>query len=41
VDNGRIERVNLNQWANPCAGVTQRASLPDRREAIATQKPRV
>jgi len=24
---GRIERVNLNQWANPCAGVTQRASF--------------
>jgi hypothetical protein len=27
--NGRIERVNLNQWANPCAGVTQRVSFPN------------
>jgi len=26
---GRIERVNLNQWANPCAGVTQRVSFPN------------
>ena len=27
---GRIERVNLNQWADPCAGVSRapRASLP-------------
>jgi len=26
---GRIERVNLNQWVNPCAGVTQRVSFPN------------
>lgn len=26
---GRIERVNLKQWANPCAGVTRRASFPN------------
>jgi hypothetical protein len=26
---GRIERVNLNQWANPCAGVTRRALFPN------------
>jgi hypothetical protein len=26
---GRIERVNLNQWANPCAGVTRRVSFPN------------
>jgi proline racemase len=26
---GRIERVNLNQWVSPCAGVTQRVSFPN------------
>lgn len=39
---GRIERVNVNQWANPCAGVPQQQSaLPaPNRSAIPSHRPR-